>query len=372
MAAKTRKNRSGGKQSRSKSPAVQRERPAPLSRFARYLLHEWRQLDLPVAEARVVIGVSGGADSVALLLAIDELIRAKKLTIKVTVAHVNHTLRQESAADALWVKKLAGSLRHDVQIRRIDVRSFAQEEHDNLEQAARRARYAAFATIAQKYRAGFVLTAHTMNDQAETVLMNLLRGSGSDGLGGINPVRPLNQETKLVLARPLLSWAQREDTERFCVTRGIEFRQDKMNTDENFSRVRARRRLLPLMETFNPRLVEGLVRTATLLRDDAEALESAAERLLELSREDEAEGLRTDLLADACPALRRRALRRWLSEERGDLRRLELVHIRAVEGLLNGHQGGRTVELPGGAAVRRHGGQLVFMAKSRTRAKRKT
>jgi tRNA(Ile)-lysidine synthase len=372
MAAKTRKNRLVRKQSRSNSPAAQLEPRPPLTRFARSLLHEWRALDLPIAEARVVIGVSGGADSVALLLAIDELIGAKKLKIEVTVAHVNHKLREESAADARWVKELAGRLGHEVQIRRVDVRSLARAERDNLEQAARRSRYAAFASIAQKYRAGFVLTAHTMNDQAETVLMNLLRGSGSDGLAGINPVRPLNQSTKLILARPLLSWAQREDTERFCVTRGIEFRHDKMNTDESFSRVRARRRLLPLMETFNPRLVEGLVRTATLLRDDAEALESAADRLLELSREDKGEALRIDLLADARPALRRRALRRWLSEERGDLRRLELVHIRAIEGLLNGDHGGRTIELPGGATVRRRGSQLFFVAKSRTRAKRKT
>jgi tRNA(Ile)-lysidine synthase len=372
MAAKTPKNVPGSKRPPKNVPAGRIANPAPVSRFAKSLLNEWRSLDLPATGARVVIGVSGGADSVALLLAIDELIRARKLMIKLTVAHVNHQLRDQSAADARWVRELADRFGHDVQIKGIDVRALARKKRDNLEQAARRARYAAFAAIAQKSRARFVLTAHTMNDQAETVLMNLLRGSGSDGLAGISPVRALNQEMKAVLARPLLSWAQREDTERFCVMREVEYRQDKMNTDESFSRVRARRRLLPLMQSFNPRLVEGLVRTAALLRDDAAALESAAERLLELSRDEAGETLHTDLLAEARPALRRRALRRWMSEERGDLRRLELVHIRAVEGLLNGAHGGRTIELPGGATVRRRGGQLIFKPKTRTRKKTKT
>jgi len=136
-----------------------------------------------------------------------------------------------------------------------------------------------------------------------------------------------------------------------------------MNTDENFARVRARRRLLPLMQSFNPKIVEALARTAELLRDDSDALESAAARLLELSAADGAgqrTRLRTDLLAAARPALRRRALRRWLSQQRGSLRRLELVHIRAVENLLVGNRGGRTAELPGGSTVCRSGGFVIF------------
>src|SRR5216684_2013904 len=218
-------------------------------------------------------------------------------------------------------------------------------------------------------RAGLILTAHTMDDQAETILLNLLRGSGSSGLGGVEPVRPIAAESKILLARPLLSWAERQDTENYCRQQAVEFRTDEMNIDEKFARVRVRRQLLPLMQTFNPKLVVGLARTAELLRDDSRALDRGAARLLELSLEPDlasAAGkkngtlVRFDLLSAAPPALRRRALRLWIERCRGDLKRLERVHIVAVEGLLLGDRGGRVAELPGGDWVSRKRGLLQY------------
>jgi tRNA(Ile)-lysidine synthase len=351
-----------------------RARPPGLSKFARTLLQEWKRLQLPLARAKALVAVSGGADSTALLLALDELVKARKLKIQISVAHVDHMLRKESAADARWVRELAKGPGFDVSVSRVDVKRLAKKDRDNLEQSARRARYQRLAALAQKQRAGVVLTAHTMDDQAETVLMNLLRGSGSDGLGGIDPVRSLNERSQTMLARPMLSWARRRDTEAYCASRGVQYRRDEMNADESFARVRTRLRLLPVMENFNPRVVEALARTAELLREDSRALESAAERLLELStlNGSKKETLSTDLLAAARPALRRRALRRWLSGQRGDLRRLEMTHIRAVEGLLIGDRGGRVVELPGGATVTRSRQVLLFAAKNRTSVPKKT
>jgi tRNA(Ile)-lysidine synthase len=349
---------------------------ARLSGFARSLLREWRRLQLPAPAANAVVAVSGGADSVALLLALDELVKTKKLKLILTVAHIDHLLRKNvSAADARWVKALAESLGYHALIRRVDVGRLARQSGDNLEQAARVARYQSLAATAQKLHANVVLTAHTMDDQAETVLLNLMRGSGSDGLSGIEPVRPLAEHGQTVLARPLLSWARRTDTERYCTEREARFRQDEMNRNDKFARVRVRRSLLPLMETFNPRIVAALVRTTELLRDDSAALEDAAGRLLELSNADAAgkgNQLRIDLLLSVRPALRRRALRLWLAKHRGDLRRLELVHIRAVENLLYGNRGGRRVELPGGATVSRSRGLLVFAGNARTSTTRKT
>ena len=348
-------------------------RPPALSRFARSLWREWKVLQLPSAQASVLVAVSGGADSVALLLAVNELARAGKLKIQISVAHVDHMLRKNSGSDARWVSELARRLGFEVSVKRVDVKRIAKQSRDNIEQSARRARYRSLGAVAQKRRAAFVLTAHTMDDQAETVIMNLLRGSGSDGLGGIEPVRALNEGDNTLLARPLLSWARRQDTEGYCAARGVDFRNDEMNEDENFARVRARHRLLPLMASFNPRVVEALARTAELLREDSRALESAAERLLEVSANgSKQKTLRTDLLAAARPALRRRALRRWLSEQRGDLRRLELAHIRAVESLLIGERGGRMVELPGGSTVSRSRQVLLFCPKSATSVSKKT
>ncbi|HEX8475677.1 MAG TPA: tRNA lysidine(34) synthetase TilS [Pyrinomonadaceae bacterium] len=377
---------------------------AKLNRFARELLTEWRRLGLPVREGRVVLAVSGGADSTALALACAELRGAKRLAVEVLVAHLNHGLRGEtSEEDARWVAELAGGLGFEASVGSVDVATRAAVTGDNLEQSARRARYEFLEETARVWRASAVVVAHTLDDQAETVLLGLVRGSGAEGLGGMRAVRRLCESGETLLARPLLGWARRADTEGYCREQGVLVRVDEMNADERFARVRVRCKLLPLLETFNPRVVEALARTAELLRDDASALELEAAKLLDAASRDDAEvgkekwgsgevvngaegeggrfegeksedeingaramngarPLRVDVLAGASTALRRRALRRWIACGRGDLRRVELVHVRALERLLDGVRGGRVAELPGGSVVERRRGWLLFRA----------
>jgi len=209
-----------------------------------------------------------------------------------------------------------------------------------------------------------VLTAHTMNDQAETILLNLMRGSGGEGLSGIESVRPLARGSEIMLARPLLSWARRSDTEEYCRQQSIEYRSDEMNLDESFARVRVRKQLLPLMESFNPRFIQGLARSAEILREDNTALEAAAARLLDLAQQSGEKrlrnSLRIDLLRVAPVALRRRALRLWLAQHRGDLIRIEHVHVAALENLLISTKSGQVIELPGGSAAFRKDGMLHY------------
>ncbi len=337
-------------------------RKAVPSRFARRLLAEWKRLELPLEGARIVVAVSGGADSTALLLALDELTKAQRLELRLTVAHLNHGWRgKASDEDARWVAKLAKQTGYEIQVGRVNAKKLAAKTLDNLEQAARRARYEFLANTANQTRAVLVVTAHTMDDQAETVLLNLLRGSGADGLGGMEPVRTLDASARATLARPLVEWARRRDTEEYCRRLGVAFRFDETNADERFARARVRRQLLPLMQTFNSRAVEALSRTARLLREDTAALELAAARLL--NEASHVDGVSADILAAAQSAVRWRALRRWIAQGRGDLRRLELVHILAVERLLYGERGGRVVELPGGARVTRRRGSLQFHRK---------
>lgn len=350
------------------------KRTKRLSRFACRLLAEWKRRALPVKEARVIVAVSGGADSVALLLALDELLKAGRLALQMTIAHLDHGLRgSASEEDARWVEALADERGLAFELGRAAVKERA--ERDNLEQAARRARYEFLAEVAKKYGARLVLTAHTMDDQAETVLLRLLRGSGADGLGGIEPVRALVTGDDVLLVRPLVGWARRAETEEYCREHGVEFRVDEMNEDERFARVRVRRQLLPLLETFNPRIVEALTRTAELLREDASVLNAAAEELLKAASEEgkvaENESsasalgpLNVDLLVRASLSVRRRALRLWLERGRGDLRRLELVHLLGVEKLLEGGRGGRVAELPGGCFVERRRGLLHLHVKN--------
>ncbi|HVF22575.1 MAG TPA: tRNA lysidine(34) synthetase TilS [Pyrinomonadaceae bacterium] len=341
-------------------------RRAPrLNPFPRLLLIEWRKLNLPMSEETIVVAVSGGADSVALLLALAELKSASKLSVNICVAHLDHKLRKTSANDARWVSDLAARLGFQTVIGRSKVAEIARANNDNLEQAAREARYAFLERTAKRKSAPYVLTAHTMDDQAETVLLRLMRGSAGAGLGGMEAMRPLGNSVQLV--RPLL-WARRSDTESYCRLRKTTFLIDEMNNNPGFARVRVRQQLLPLMQSFNNRIVEAISRTAAQLREDRAVLFSGSQDLMGRAslrgEADEGEtttpALDVKVLAAEPPALRRRALRQWISQARGSARRLEMVHLLAVEKLLEGTAGGRTVELPGGGRVRRSKNRLEF------------
>jgi len=349
-----------------------------LSGFATNLLQEWLRLELPVSDATIVVAVSGGADSAALLLALDELIKQERLRLAPVVAHLDHGLRKESRQDARWVSDLAKSLGYNVKTARVNLKSAlkkgskitAAKSERNLEQAARNVRYRFFHQTAQKNGSCFVLTAHTLDDQAETILMRLLRGSSAEGLSGTSAVRPIANGSDVKLVRPLIAWARRADTEDYCARRQIDYLVDEMNNDESFSRVRVRKQLLPLMKSFNNRIVETLNRTAALLSEDALALSEAATRLLESAgagsgnnSETNLPTLSVDILSQSPAAVRRRALREWISRSRGDLRRVEMIHLLAVEKLLNGDRGGRVAELPGGMKVTRRRGVLELSSK---------
>src|SRR6266550_7941853 len=155
------------KQRPTHSPRKQR-----MTKFLHALLDEWRRLELPLRNARVVVAVSGGADSTALLLALAGLSKAKKLAVKLTVAHLDHGLRgKASKEDAEWVTNLAGRLGYKTSSARVDVKKRAARTTDNLEQTARRARYDFLAKVARKERAQMIVVAHTMDDQAETGML---------------------------------------------------------------------------------------------------------------------------------------------------------------------------------------------------------
>jgi tRNA(Ile)-lysidine synthase len=352
-----------------------RRRPTSvrLSKFARSLLEQWRRLELPPADANVVVAVSGGADSTALLLALEELVKKDELRLNLIVAHLDHGLRENSKKDAQWVKQLAEGLGFGVVVGRANLKTSASSKRkrtENLEQAARKARYEFLYKTATKKKAVYVLTAHTLDDQAETILMRLLRGSAAEGLSGTPAIRQLKPNSKVLLVRPLLAWARRTDTEAYCRLHQIDFRNDEMNEDETFSRVRVRKQLLPLMQTFNNRIVEALNRTAGLLSEDAAALADEANRLLELAVQKPDKNIETggaslsvNVLLQRPPAVRRRALREWILRARGDLNRLEMVHLLAVEKLLDGERGGRIAELPDGMKVTRRRGMLELSDK---------
>ncbi|HEY6232939.1 MAG TPA: tRNA lysidine(34) synthetase TilS [Pyrinomonadaceae bacterium] len=340
-----------------------------LSAFAASLLAEWRRLHLPEADQAIVVAVSGGADSTALFLALQELLAAEKLQLKLIVAHLDHGLRASSRQDAKWVAQLAKRFEFDVVRSRANLNT-QKEAPENLEQAARNARYQFLLKTARQNHAGYVLTGHTLDDQAETILMRLLRGSAAEGLSGTPVIRSIEPNSTVQLVRPLLSWARRRDTEEYCRSRDIKFLNDEMNDDEAFLRVRVRKQLLPLLESFNKRIVETLSRTADLLNEDASALADDAGRLLAAATEKPGKNnetgaarLSVSVLLQKPAAVRRRALREWIARERGDLKRIEMVHLLAVDKLLSDGRGGRIAQLPGGEMVTRRRGALELSGK---------
>jgi tRNA(Ile)-lysidine synthase len=337
-------------------------KPPTLSGFARRLRREWRVLDLPDKGQTFVVAVSGGADSSALLSALCELKTARKLDLNFVVAHFNHRLRAaESDADARFVEELAAQFEFDFVYGEWNPESQISNRKENLEQAARNARYQFLTKTAEKSSAFAVLTGHTLNDQAETFLMRLIRGSSLDGLGAMKSIRKLEAENLnsiYLLIRPFLNWAGRETTEEYCRERGIGFRVDTMNEDRSFSRVRVRRELLPLLETFNPKIIRQLSQTAQLIGEDAEELNLLAQKTLEAALIDSA--LDTKVIKKSSPALRRRVVRLWLEKFRGSLKRLESKHLVAIDELAVNGEGNGFIELPGGGVVIKKANLLYF------------
>jgi len=221
---------------------------------------------------KVVVAVSGGMDSMVLLDIVDRLREA--LDIQLHVAHFDHQLRPESAADSRFVA--AAARRRDLPCTQgcEDVGQHARQRCLSLEAAARRLRYQFLDQVAQEVGAGKIVLGHHADDQAETVLLRLVRGSGARGLGAMEVMR----EGRYL--RPLLGF-ERRTLEAYAAAAGIEFREDASNRDLRFLRNRVRHELIPQLQQYNPSVVEALNRTATVLRDEDDFLEGIAREAAE-------------------------------------------------------------------------------------------
>ncbi len=255
---------------------------------------------LGLVGARVVVGVSGGADSVALLRGLHALAPTTRLELH--AAHLNHGLRPGSAEeDAEWTCELCRRLEIPIVVEQADVRGRARAERWNIEEAARIVRYEFFERKARALGATHVAVAHTADDRAETVLHHLLRGTGLAGLRGMKRSRPLAEGITLV--RPLLG-VRRPTIESWLAEIGQDYRTDATNADESRTRNRIRHALLPSLEReFGPQVRESFLRLAEQADELQSAIEEAANRLLESSLADEsAEICRLDGRAPGRPA----------------------------------------------------------------------
>lgn len=289
---------------------------------------------------RVICAVSGGADSVALLFAM-YLLR-ERLDITLEAAHFNHRLRgEESDADEAFVKELCG--RYDIPLHLGSGRILPGKK--GLEAAAREARYAFLRSLPGK-----IATAHTADDNAETVLLHLVRGTGLKGLGGISPMNGN-------VIRPMLTVTRRE-VEAFLSEYALPHREDSTNTTDLFLRNRIRRNVMPLLLQENPSLAENLSDMALGLREDEDYLSRMAGETLP--------GVAA--LREMHPALRARALERFLKEN--GVSEPEKRHIALLEQLVFSDKPSARADLPGGITVARRYDTLVVLGEAQPLSER--
>lgn len=328
--------------------------PSPAVAACRVAVRRWLgDVELP-AGATVLVACSGGADSLALLAATAFVAPREGLQAGAVV--VDHGLQADSSQVAASVAATARELLGDpapVEVVPVLVR----QSGGGPEGAARAARYAALTEVATRLGAAAVLMGHTLDDQAEQVLLGLVRGSGARSLAGMVPVRPLpgaGAGAGALLGRPLLG-VRREQTRAACAEHGLRPWQDPHNEDPRFARVRARRALADLEADLGPGLAEGLARTAELLQDDAAALDEATETAY---RQLGDQPWQVGRLVELPRAVRTRLWRRLALAAGSPGTDLNSGHLRSVDGLVTAWRGQGPLPLPGGVRASRRGDRV--------------
>lgn len=239
---------------------------------------------LVTAGERVCVAVSGGADSVALLVALHEANDANRhkepLGVVLSAVHVHHGLRAEADADEAFVRELCERLGVALVVERVDVAARQAAEREGMEEAARELRYGVFWRLMATGRADVLATAHTLDDQAETVVMKLLRGAWTEGIGGIAPaVERGGKESIGRIVRPMLG-VRRAEVEQFLRGRGQAWREDATNCDVSLMRNRVRHELMPVLRGFNPGVDGAMARLSEIARDEEAFWQTEVARVL--------------------------------------------------------------------------------------------
>jgi len=318
------------------------------SRLYTWWSHEMRRSEIFRPGERVGVAVSGGPDSMLLLDFMKDF--ARDFGLALAVIHFNHHLRgAESDADEQFVRERAEQLGVGFFRGEADVAAEARQRHRNLEATARDLRYRFFFSLTNESKLDKVATAHTANDQAETVLLRLLRGAGTRGLGGIYPVL----DGKVV--RPFLNLS-RPEVERELRDRKLAWRVDSSNLNPRNRRNQIRMELLPqLQKDFNPEIIGLLKELADRARDDEEYLEQQARERARpwRVREGQEEKIPVRCLMELPPAIARRVLRQMALATRGTLKGITYEHIESLRRFAARGHSGRRLTLPGGLEGRK-------------------
>jgi tRNA(Ile)-lysidine synthase len=310
----------------------------------------------------VLVAVSGGADSVCLLHILAK--QQAELGIKLHLAHLNHQLRgAESDSDARYVSDLAHKLGIPATIESRDVAAYHAQKGGSLEEAAREVRYNFLSQVAKKINASRVTVGHTCDDHIETILMHLLRGTGTAGLCGLQPRSALpNRESdvQLEVVRPLLE-ITRQETSDYCQRHKLAPQNDSSNASLYFQRNRVRLELLPALRSYNPGIDKALLRLADIAGDDISFLEEQTSLLWSGLAKEQDETICLDIIkmAGLPHAIQRQVFRRAVKQLRGNIKDIEADHIEAMVDFLS-KPAGKKLCLPDGLVLSTEYGRLIL------------
>ncbi len=295
---------------------------------------------------RVVVGVSGGPDSIVLLHILKIL--KEEYALYLHVAHLNHQFRGDDAdEDARFVERVAKEWGLDSTIRVVDVPMLSKTEGISPEEAGRQARYSLFSEVAKDFNCRKIAVAHHSDDQAETILLNLIRGTGMAGLTGMKVIREQN------IIRPLL-YVTRQEIEAYCAENRLESRLDATNLKPDYRRNRIRLQLIPYIEKeFNPNFRQALIRTAEILTDENDYLNNRVEEILNnhLTKQSKRCMIPIRIMQNQPIALQRRIVRKMIVCLRDSTQGIGFEHIEQVIRLGTNPRTGKRIDLPGGLVV---------------------
>lgn len=277
------------------------------------------------AKDRIVVGVSGGPDSMCLLHILLQL--QKELDFNICVAHVDHGIRKEAQDDADYVMKFCRENDIDFYLKKENVTQISAEEKVGIEEAGRKVRYQFFEDVLEKIKGSKIATAHTASDNAETILMNVIRGTGTSGLKGIQVIR----ENKYI--RPLIE-CNRKEIEEYCKENNLQPRYDKTNQDNIYTRNKIRNILIPLIEKeFNPNIVSSLNRLSEIVCLENEYLEQITDKIYEeilIKKEKNQIVLDLKRFNEQDLVIKKRLVLYTMTELFGSSQGMEKIHIRDI------------------------------------------
>ncbi len=287
---------------------------------------------------KIVLGVSGGPDSMCMLDMMRRLKEEKNINFEIYVAHINHMIREEAIDDEKYVQNYC--LKHNIEffVKRADVQKIANDKKMGTEEAGRKVRYDFFEEVLQKTGSNKIAIAHNKNDKIETIIMHLLRGSGLSGLKGIEPIR----DNKYI--RPLIE-CERQEIEQYCEDRNLQPRIDKTNFENEYTRNKIRNIVIPyIKKEFNPNIIQTLSRLSEVATDESNYIDLQTQKIynkLLIEKSDKQIILKLKEFNQQENVIQKRLVLKTIKELNGSTDRIEKIHIEDILKLCTNNVGNK-------------------------------